>query len=57
MLVMQAWNLFKFHTVGDPHYRGFSLGQTPHNTARAGRARNQGRMGRRSLAARLSAAA
>ena len=33
ILVMQAWNLFKFHTVGDPHYRGFSLGQTPHNTA------------------------
>lgn len=33
MLVMQAWNLFKFHDVGDPHYRGFSLGQTPHNTA------------------------
>jgi len=33
MLVMQAWNLFKFHNVGDPHYRGFSLGQTPHNTA------------------------
>jgi len=33
MLVLQAWNLFKFHDVGDPHYRGFSLGQTPHNTA------------------------
>jgi hypothetical protein len=33
MLAMQMWNLFKFHTVGDPHYRGFSLGQTPHNTA------------------------
>jgi hypothetical protein len=33
MLVMQMWKLFKFHDVGDPHYRGFSLGQTPHNTA------------------------
>ncbi|WP_371814836.1 hypothetical protein [Bradyrhizobium sp. CCBAU 51753] len=33
MLVLRAWNLFKFHDVGDPHYRGFSLGQTPHNTA------------------------
>jgi hypothetical protein len=33
MLVMQAWNLFRFHDVGDPHYRGFSLAQTPHNTA------------------------
>ncbi|QPF88308.1 hypothetical protein IC762_28335 [Bradyrhizobium genosp. L] len=33
MLVMQMWNLFRFHDVGDPHYRGFSLGQTPHNTA------------------------
>ncbi|WGS22076.1 MULTISPECIES: hypothetical protein [unclassified Bradyrhizobium] len=33
MLVMQAWNLFKFHDVGDPHYRGFHLMQTPHNTA------------------------
>ena len=33
MLVMQAWNLFRFHDVGDPHYRGFSLAQTPRNTA------------------------
>ena len=33
MLVMQTWNLFKFHDVGDPHYRGFQLMQTPHNTA------------------------
>ncbi|WP_044539097.1 hypothetical protein [Bradyrhizobium sp. LTSP885] len=33
MLVMQAWNLFRFHDVGDPHYRGFHLMQTPHNTA------------------------
>ena len=33
MLVMQTWNLFRFHDVGDPHYRGFSLAQTPHNTA------------------------
>ncbi|VIO78886.1 hypothetical protein CI1B_75610 [Bradyrhizobium ivorense] len=33
MLVLRAWNLFRFHDVGDPHYRGFSFGQTPHNTA------------------------
>jgi len=33
MLVMQAWNLFRFHDVGDPHYRGFQFAQTPHNTA------------------------
>lgn len=33
MLVMQSWNLFKFHDVGDPHYRGFQFMQTPHNTA------------------------
>ncbi|MBR0799691.1 hypothetical protein JQ615_30400 [Bradyrhizobium jicamae] len=33
MLVMQDWNLFKFHDVGDPHYRGFQFAQTPHNTA------------------------
>ncbi|WP_426436529.1 hypothetical protein [Bradyrhizobium genosp. P] len=33
MLVLQDWNLFKFHDVGDPHYRGFHLMQTPHNTA------------------------
>ncbi|MEN3347528.1 MAG: hypothetical protein V7632_1163 [Bradyrhizobium sp.] len=33
MLVLRSWNLFKFHDIGDPHYRGFSLGQTPHNTA------------------------
>ncbi|MBR0693541.1 hypothetical protein [Bradyrhizobium lablabi] len=33
LLVLQQWNLFKFHDVGDPHYRGFSWMQTPHNTA------------------------
>jgi hypothetical protein len=33
MLVLQSWNLFKFHDVGDPHYRGFHFMQTPHNTA------------------------
>ena len=33
MLVMQDWNLFKFHDVGNPHYRGFHFMQTPHNTA------------------------
>jgi len=33
LLVMQAWGLFKHHTVGDPHYRGNALVlQTPHNT-------------------------
>lgn len=31
---MQEWGLFKYHTVGDPHYRGNALVlQTPHNTA------------------------
>ena len=58
LLVLQEWGLFKFHVVGDPHYRGNTLVlQTPHNTAGAGRSRHQGRMGRRPLAARLSAAA
>ena len=34
LLVLQQWGLFKFHTVGDPHYRGNALVlQTPHNTA------------------------
>ena len=33
LLVMQAWGLFKHHTVGDPHYRGNALVlQTQHNT-------------------------
>jgi hypothetical protein len=33
LLVMQDWGLFKFHVVGDPHYRGNALVlQTPHNT-------------------------
>jgi hypothetical protein len=34
LLVLQEWGLLKFHTVGDPHYRGNALVlQTPHNTA------------------------
>jgi len=34
LLVMQGWGLFKYHVVGDPHYRGNVLVlQTPHNTA------------------------
>jgi hypothetical protein len=34
LLVLQEWNLFKYHVVGDPHYRGNALVlQTPHNTA------------------------
>jgi hypothetical protein len=34
LLVMQQWGLFKYHFVGDPHYRGNVLVlQTPHNTA------------------------
>jgi hypothetical protein len=33
LLIMQDWGLFKFHVVGDPHYRGNALVlQTPHNT-------------------------
>jgi len=34
LLVLQQWGLFKFHDVGDPHYRGNPLAmQLPHNTA------------------------
>lgn len=34
LLVLQDWGLLKFHTVGNPHYRGNALVlQTPHNTA------------------------
>jgi hypothetical protein len=34
LLVLQEWNLLKYHFVGDPHYRGNTLVlQTPHNTA------------------------
>src|ERR1700754_803599 len=34
LLVLQQWGLLKFHTVGDPHYRGNALVmQLPHNTA------------------------
>jgi hypothetical protein len=34
LLVLQQWGLLKFHTVGDPHYRGNPLtDQLPHNTA------------------------
>jgi hypothetical protein len=33
LLVMQQWGLLKFHSVGDPKYRGNALVlQTPHNT-------------------------
>ncbi len=34
LLIVQDWGLFRYHTVGDPRYRGNALmGQTPHNTA------------------------
>lgn len=34
LLVLQEWGLLKFHTVGEPRYRGNPLVlQTPHNTA------------------------
>jgi len=34
LLVLQEWGLFKYHTVGDPHFRGNPLiMQLPHNTA------------------------
>lgn len=34
LLVMQDWGLLKYHSVGNPHYRGNALAlQTPHNTA------------------------
>jgi hypothetical protein len=34
LLVLQEWGLFKYHVVGDPHYRGNTLVlQLPHNTA------------------------
>src|ERR1700757_1907332 len=34
LLVLQEWNLLRYHVVGDPHYRGNTLVlQTPHNTA------------------------
>jgi hypothetical protein len=34
LLVLQQWGLLKFHSVGDPKYRGNALVlQTPHNTA------------------------
>src|SRR5438309_9884050 len=34
LLVLQEWDLLKFHVVGDPRYRGNALVlQTPHNTA------------------------
>ena len=34
LLVLQEWRIFKYHVVGDPHYRGNTLVlQTPHNTA------------------------
>lgn len=34
LLVLQEWGLLKFHTVGDPRYRGnIFIGQLHHNTA------------------------
>ena len=34
LLVLQQWGLLKYHSIGDPHYRGNALVlQTPHNTA------------------------
>ena len=58
LLVLQEWGLLKYHVVGDPHYRGNALVlQTPHNTAVLVETRDQGRMGRRHVAARLRAAA
>lgn len=34
LLVMRQWGLLKFHSIGDPKYRGNALVlQTPHNTA------------------------
>src|SRR3954471_6361524 len=33
LLVLQEWGLFKYHAVGDPHYRGYTVLQLPHNTA------------------------
>jgi hypothetical protein len=34
LLVLQEWGLFRYHVVGDPHYRGNALAlQLPHNTA------------------------
>jgi hypothetical protein len=33
LLVLQEWGLFKYHVVGDPHYRGYTVFQLPHNTA------------------------
>jgi hypothetical protein len=33
LLVLQEWALFKYHVVGDPHYRGYTVFQLPHNTA------------------------
>ena len=34
LLVLDQWNLFRYHVLGDPRYRGNILrGQGPHNTA------------------------
>ncbi|KIZ40900.1 MULTISPECIES: hypothetical protein [Rhodopseudomonas] len=34
LLLLHGWGLLKYHTVGDPHYRGNVIVlQTPHNTA------------------------
>ena len=57
LLVLQQWGLFKYHVVGDPHYRGNALMlQTAAQHGGAGRSRDQGRVGSGYVAARLSAA-
>jgi hypothetical protein len=34
LFVLEQWNLFRYHVLGDPRYRGNILrGQGPHNTA------------------------
>jgi len=34
LLLLQSWGLLKYHSVGNPHYRGNVIVlQTPHNTA------------------------
>ena len=55
LLVLQEWGLLKYHTVGDPHYRGNALVlQTPHNTAVLVERATPCRVGRGYVAARLS---
>ena len=57
LLVLQEWGLLKHHAIGDPRLSRQYAGVADAAQHRgAGRARHQGRVGRRSLAARLSAA-